>query len=253
MSIPPIAASAYDAAQFDDNFPPGVEDHFWFRARNDVLDRALRAAERRGQIPVSASILEVGCGTGVVVRGLLERGHDVQGVELGRPTRSLVPNGIRTGMRAQDLEPGLRANVDVLLFLDVIEHVPDDVALIEETLAAFPKCRAVMVTVPARPELWSDHDRHYGHYRRYTRRSLRSTLAGAGLGVAETRYVFRSLYAAAALIRISGRQRDPVMSAPTQRALHRAAAAVLVVEDRLLSALPLPGLSVLGLGLRPQG
>ena len=156
-------------------------------------------------------------------------------------------------MRAQDLEPGVRATIDVLLFLDVIEHVPDDVALIEETLAAFPKCRAVMVTVPARPELWSDHDRHYGHYRRYTRRSLRRTLAGAGLEVAETRYVFRSLYAAAALIRISGRQRNPVMNAPTGRALHRAAAAVLVAEDRILSALPLPGLSVLGMGLRRSG
>ncbi len=137
MSIPPNAASAYDAAQFDDNFPPGVEDHFWFRARNDVLDRALRAAERRGQIPVNASILEVGCGTGVVVRGLLERGHDIQGVELGRPPRSLVPNRIRTGMRAQDLEPGVRATIDVLLFLDVIEHVPDDVALLRGDACGF--------------------------------------------------------------------------------------------------------------------
>jgi 2-polyprenyl-3-methyl-5-hydroxy-6-metoxy-1,4-benzoquinol methylase len=246
----PAAASAYDAGQFDDNFPAGIEHHYWFRARNIVLDRALRRAERRGLIPRAASILEVGCGTGVVVGGLRERGHDIRGVELGRPPRALVPDRMRTGIRAQDLAPEVRAGIDALMFLDVIEHVPNDVSFLAETLAGFPRCRAVFVTVPARPELWSNHDRHYGHYRRYTRTSLGRTFAAAGLEINQTRYVFRSLYGAAALMKLVGREREPVLAAPGQPVLHNLATAILATEDRVLAGLPLPGLSLLGLGLR---
>ena len=250
MTLQDAHATAYDTAHFDDNFPPGIEDHFWFLARNDVLGRALHHAAREGRLPPRPKILEVGCGTGIVVAALRERGHDIWGVELGQPPRSALPDRIRTGTRAQDLEPGFRAGVDALMFLDVIEHLPDDVSFLRDTLAAFPKCRAVFVTVPARPELWSNHDRHYGHYRRYTRGTLRRVLEAAGLEVAQSRYVFRSLYAAAALIKISGRQRKPVLIAPGSKALHRVAAALLTTEDRALAALPLPGLSILATGIR---
>ena len=248
VSIP--ASTAYDDAQFNDNFPPGVEGHYWFQARNAILDRTLRAASRRAWIPDRAAILEIGCGTGIVVAGLAARGHDIAGVELGRPPRSMAPHRIRTGIRAQDLEPEVRSRMNVLMLCDVIEHVPDDVSLLVDTLAAFPSCRAVVITVPGRPELWSDHDRYYGHYRRYTRRSLASTLTAAGVEPVGVRYMFRSLYAAAGLIRLAGQQRNPVMKRPISDALHRAAALVLDAEDRGLSRLPLPGLSVLGIGLR---
>ena len=249
MTLSPSVVTAYDAALFDDNFPVGIENHYWFTARNAVLGRALDTAIRSTWIPVAPKILEVGCGTGIVVEGLARRGFDIRGVELGHPPRALGSGRIRTGLAAEELEAEIRAEIDTVMFLDVIEHVPDDVALLRDTLAAFPACRAVVVTVPARPELWSDHDRYYGHYRRYTRRSLARTLRAAGLEVGLTRYMFRSLYAVAAGLTITGLQRRPVMIAPRHPALHRAAAGFLKVEDALLGGLPIPGLSVLGIGL----
>ncbi len=250
MTLHQPVVTAYDDALFDDNFPVGIEHHYWFAARNAVLGRALNGAIRDKWIPAAPKILEVGCGTGIVVDGLARFGFDIQGVELGRPPRALAFDRMRSGLRAQDLDAAVRAEVDTLMFLDVIEHVPDDVDLLRETLAAFPACRAVVVTVPGRPELWSDHDRYYGHYRRYTRRSLAKSLDAAGLDVGLTRYMFRSLYAVAAGLTITGRQRRPVMTAPRHPALHRAAAGFLKVEDALLRGLPIPGLSVLGIGLR---
>ena len=241
-------STAYETAQFEGNFPAGVERHYWFEARNAVLDRTLKQIERDGLIPAAAAILEVGCGTGVVVDGLLARGHDIRGVELGTPPRTLVPDRIHSGIKAQDLDPDYRYGVDALMFLDVIEHIPDDVSLLRETLDRFPNCRAVILTVPARPEVWSDHDRRYGHYRRYTRRSLASTMQAAGLEVRTARYMFRSLYVAAAMLKVAGLERNPVIRPPSRGALHRGLARILRAEDRILSGLPIPGLSVLAIG-----
>lgn len=240
------ASTAYDTALFDDNFPPGVERHYWFKARNRIVSDALRGAQRRGLLPHRPKILEVGCGTGIVVSALHARGHDVRGVEIGRPALlSDVRDRIDTGVSAQSLPAAVRADYDALLVLDVIEHVPDDVAFLRDTVAAFPKCRLVLITVPARPEVWSSHDTHYGHYRRYLPATLRSSLEGADLAPDRIRYMFRGLYSAAALMKAAGRDRDPVLRPPGRPALHGLLAAGLLLEDAILRSSPVPGLSLM--------
>lgn len=241
-----VAHTAYDSDQFADNFPPGVERHFWFQARTRIVARALRAATQGRLLPPQAKILEVGCGTGIVVAGLRDLGFDVTGVEVGRPiTLPSARDFISAGRFAHDLPAAARGTVDALLFLDVIEHVPDDVALLSESVAAFPKCSHVLITVPARPEVWSSHDTHYGHYRRYTPHSLRSSLEAAGLEPLRIRYMFQSLYAAASFMKLAGRDRDPVMHAPRHPRFHDLLAAALRVEHAVFGGSPLPGLSLL--------
>ena len=56
--------------------------------------------------------------------------------------------------------------------LDVLEHVPDDRSLLLQSLALLPVGGLLVVTVPADPRLWSQHDVVLGHFRRYTRDSL---------------------------------------------------------------------------------
>lgn len=238
--------TAYDSTQFADNFPPGIERHFWFQARNQIVAHALRDAVRGRLLPPGPQILEVGCGTGIVVADLRKLGLKVTGVEVGRPvTLPSARDFIVAGLLAHDLPASTRDNVDALLFLDVIEHVPDDVALLRDTVAAFPKCCYVLITVPARPEVWSRHDTHYGHYRRYTRSSLRSSLQAAGLESLNVRYMFQGLYAAAGLMKLVRRDRDPVMQAPRQPKLHDLLAAGLRLEHAILGGSALPGLSLL--------
>jgi protein-L-isoaspartate O-methyltransferase len=61
---------------------------------------------------------------------------------------------------------------DTILYLDVLEHIPDD--LIELTCAASHLSGGgrLIVLSPAFPMLYSDFDAAIGHYRRYTRRTL---------------------------------------------------------------------------------
>jgi hypothetical protein len=58
--------------------------------------------------------------------------------------------------------------------------VEDDVALLRDALSRVAPGGRLIVSVPAWPRLFSSHDEHLGHYRRYTPRSLRAAVARAG-------------------------------------------------------------------------
>jgi SAM-dependent methyltransferase len=62
---------------------------------------------------------------------------------------------------------------DLVLVLDVLEHIADPVGFISEQLQPLVAPGAgVLVAVPAHPWLFGDHDRALGHYRRYTVKRL---------------------------------------------------------------------------------
>jgi Methyltransferase domain len=66
----------------------------------------------------------------------------------------------------------------LVLMTDVLEHVPDDYALLSELLAAVQPGTYFLLTVPADPALWSPHDESFGHYRRYRLTDFQSLWAG---------------------------------------------------------------------------
>ena len=63
---------------------------------------------------------------------------------------------------------------DLITCLDVIEHVPDDVAALAELRRVCRPGGWLLVTVPAYQALWSRHDEANHHYRRYSRAALRA-------------------------------------------------------------------------------
>jgi SAM-dependent methyltransferase len=69
---------------------------------------------------------------------------------------------------------------DSILYINVLEHIEDDSAelrIVHDTLA--PTGRA-FIFVPALPILFSNFDRHLGHFRRYTRKDLKEKCEEAG-------------------------------------------------------------------------
>jgi hypothetical protein len=73
--------------------------------------------------------------------------------------------------------------------LNVMEHVEDDVAGFRSLANLVQPGGAVVVVVPAFPSAMSRFDRSIGHFRRYTVRSAREAMQGAGLRVEHVRYV----------------------------------------------------------------
>lgn len=71
---------------------------------------------------------------------------------------------------------------DTILYIDVLEHIEDDLGEMRAALAHLSPKGKIIVLSPAQPWLYTEFDRSLGHYRRYTPRSLRAcTPSGATL------------------------------------------------------------------------
>lgn len=216
-----MKGSEFSQDQYDEAYPEGVERHFWNLARNRLVEATLRRTD------VSGRILEVGCGPGLVLRHLRGRGFDCWGCELADPR---VADSIRSFVFPRrdfrELDPAFRREVRTLLLLDVLEHLPDDVGFLRELARSFPHSRSLILTVPARPELWTNYDDHYGHMRRYDRVRLAAMLDRGGFDLVRQQYCFHELYPPALLAaRLAGR-RHTEWRAPSNLGLHRALAAL---------------------------
>jgi len=95
-------------------------------------------------------IVDVGCGYGSVSGALASAGHEVYGVEIGNDAvRALPERGIRPikGDIGRSL-PIADATMDVVLLLDVLEHVFNPLWLLAEARRVLCDRGAVVITVP---------------------------------------------------------------------------------------------------------
>jgi hypothetical protein len=223
-------STEFNTDQFSEAYSPGVERDFWHLSRNRIILSYLRCLG-------PGRVLDVGCGRGILVNYLLSEGVDCFGVELGDPR---VPENLHGRLicnrASNDLPKDLRLSIDTLVLADVIEHLPDPATFLQALMVDFPNARGIVITVPARTELWSNYDEHYGHYRRYDLNSLKSEFAAAGIAIVRSSYMFRPLYLAARLLLASQRKRSTRIPPPRLHLLHRLAAGLLYADFACLPA-----------------
>jgi 2-polyprenyl-3-methyl-5-hydroxy-6-metoxy-1,4-benzoquinol methylase len=161
------------------------ERHWWWRAREGAVLSRIERLRLSG-----ASILDVGCGDGLWFERLARFGS-VEGVE---PDGELVSESARRERTIylqpfdEHFQPGKR--YDLILFLDVLEHLDAPRAALAHAATLLAPRGVVLVTVPAFQWLWTAHDEINRHRRRYRRGEVVELLAGAGFEVEEARYLF---------------------------------------------------------------
>ena len=94
------------------------------------------------------------------------------------------------------------ATLDVVVALDVLEHLDDDRRALGEILRVLRPGGVLLTTVPAYPFLWSSHDEALGHRRRYRRAELRERVSSAGFEVMLCSYVMGSILPVAIAVRL---------------------------------------------------
>ncbi len=226
--------------------------HWWWRARAAWLIAWVERLHRRAP---RHQILDVGCGNGLFFPALRRFGA-VEGIEPeGRLVRS---RRWRSAIRVEplSLRVARRGPYDLVLMLDVLEHIDDDAGALESARAALRPGGHLLLTVPALSWLWSRHDEANHHFRRYDRRSLRRRLEGAGFVVEELRY-FYAWTVGPLLVRRwaepAGRGAAEHEVALPPRWLNRALEALSRAELAVSRRLPWPiGSSLLAIARRPE-
>ncbi|MDO8927309.1 MAG: class I SAM-dependent methyltransferase [Sideroxyarcus sp.] len=157
--------------------------NFWFVSRNRILGDALR---KHIAVP-PAKVLEIGCGTGFVLSGVRAvfpqaslSASDIYTEGLGYAARR-VPDAFLFQMDA--LHIPYRDEFDLVGAFDVLEHIEDDGAVLDQLWQACKAGGNVVLTVPQHRWLWSRMDDFAHHKRRYTRDELVQKLERAGFRI----------------------------------------------------------------------
>jgi len=187
LFAPEIAGSTegYDPAWYEEL--ARLEDaHFWFKARN----RLIKWLARR-HLAAHGSFLEIGCGTGYVLRMLREElpGWRITGSEALADGFRFAQHRAGSTVHFEQIDATAlpyRAEFDAIGAFDVIEHIEDDRAVLREIHAALRPEGLLIASVPQHGYLWSQYDEIGRHFRRYELPELRGKLDEAGFRILET-------------------------------------------------------------------
>ena len=162
----------------------GVErGHFWFEERNTLISWLLGRYCGHAQ-----RVLEIGCGTGFVLEAIRRTlpearvaGSELhsEGLDIARARHGSAVELIQMDAR----HIGLRNAVDVVGAFDVLEHIPEDEAVIAAAALALRPRGLLVVSVPQHPWLWSESDDLAHHVRRYKRGEMEDKIRRQGFEI----------------------------------------------------------------------
>lgn len=161
------------------------KEHFFYRVRRDIVRHWLgRFFFADNKKPL---VIETGAGTGILEQELENECESFGSDIFYEPGISLPVNRL---LRANVCSlPFADNTADAAVALDLLEHVPDDLAGLREMARITKPGGYIFINVPAFPLLWSDWDQAVGHIRRYKMPGLRSLAQAAGLEIVFLRYV----------------------------------------------------------------
>lgn len=195
LYAPNLAQSetGFDQLVFDE-LAQNEAGHFWFEPRNRLLTGL--AAKF---CPGASRYLEIGCGTGFVLRAMADArfwsrvvGSELHPVGLAHAMRRLDSRAEFIQMDARQIPA--REAFDLIGAFDVLEHIFEDEAVMREVYAALVPGGGFIAAVPQHPALWSQADVVAHHVRRYCRGELERKLQSAGFEI-----MFSTSYASVVL------------------------------------------------------
>lgn len=183
------------------------EIHWWFMGRRAIVQALVHAV-----VPPSKEkkLIDVGCGTGGMT-AFFAKEYDALGVD---PTEEAIAfaqsrfPGIHyvRGNAPDDVREEMR-QADIVILLDVLEHVEKDVDFVHKLLDAMKPGAYFLMIAPADMSLWGPHDKGFEHYRRYEEPGFRTLWEGSGVKELLVSHCNSRLYPLAKLARTIGRMR----------------------------------------------
>lgn len=171
-----------------------IVNHWYYISKAKAVMRYLKG------IKIS-SILDVGAGSAFFSKYLLANTYAKEAwcVDVSYANNS---DAIESGKPLHYRKSIEYSNSDVILLMDVLEHVEDDIGLLTEYVGKVSSGTVFLITVPAFNFLWSKHDDYLGHKRRYRLKYLENIVSMSGLSVKGGSYYFAAVFPIASAIRL---------------------------------------------------
>jgi SAM-dependent methyltransferase len=149
----------------------------------------------------SGKILEIGCGIGNISKLLLDQNEFVVLSDFRQEYCDIVKQRFRNQDRLKGVfridllskdpfenNPTMPGPFDSVIALNVIEHIGDDSAAIRTCRKLLRADGHLVVLVPAFSGLYNPMDKELGHFRRYTKKTIKALLESAGMKVTNLKY-----------------------------------------------------------------
>jgi len=183
-----------------EKFSTKESSHWWFVARRNILQSLIGR-----YIPTKVeTALDIGSGPGINVPLIRTYAKKVTCLEasdtaIAMARRKFPDITILHGSFPQTVPSG---NFNLITMLDVLEHIEEQTGAIRTAWSLLKPGGYLMLTVPAFMFLWSAHDNHVHHKRRYTSREIRSLLTDADFHIERVTYFNTMLFPAIAGVRL---------------------------------------------------
>ena len=120
---------------------------------------------------LKGSVLEVGCGIGTFTELIAHSCPQVLAVDLNEDYTQQARDRLRhcTNLKIQTVDATqLQANqtFDTIVMLDVLEHIEDDIGVLQQLKQCLEPNGILILKVPAFNALYNSMDEAVGHYRR---------------------------------------------------------------------------------------
>jgi SAM-dependent methyltransferase len=172
------------------------ERHFWYRGRHRyLLDSVHRRTELAAGNATAFEVVDFGGGCGGWLGYMLRRKSFAVGdvvladssvSALAMAAKSVPASVQRLQVDLMDL-PWSR-HWDLAFLLDVLEHLPEEEAVLAEIRETLKPGGLLFVTVPALRCFWTWNDDVCGHIRRYSRPDFARLARGCGFELIDSRY-----------------------------------------------------------------
>lgn len=171
-----------------------IQQHWYYQAKAAAMMKLLGGVQIHG-------VLDIGAGSGFFSRWLLSHSDATNACCLDSnyiSDSNEVINGKPIFFRRQITG----TDADLILMMDVLEHVADDYNLLLDYVELANPGTRFLISVPAFQWLWSAHDDFLLHKRRYTLKSLTRIVNKSGLKIEIGIYYFAMVLPIAAVIRL---------------------------------------------------
>ena len=221
--------SVFSNKLYKEHFPDGIEYHYWNVARFKIINQLIK------KIAITIKGISIGCGIGVDVKLLRDYDIDVIGIEPSnvKPIKT-IKKYIKTNSSSLLVD-----NYNTVFLLEVLEHLKEPNKMLDDIIKSYSNLQYIIITVPARSEIFSNYDIEVGHEKRYKLKDIDLLAKAVEMEVVLNKYIFNILYLFTFIWLMIFKKRPTIMKAPKvhMRKLHNILGSIIALENKLFPSL----------------